>query len=121
MVTTYLASRPEPDAYDFLQFDFDELEARFGGVVATTFRTFPSFPQRYIEPLALQPSCEADADGARIQPLRLAAAAHQLRRRRPPRPAVSTGPPAARRAGRGRGRPPRRQLTRRAPMKRRDQ
>ena len=72
MVTTYLASRPEPDAYDFLKFDFDELEARFGGVVATTFRTFPSFPQRYIEPLALQPSCEADADGARIQPLRLA-------------------------------------------------
>ena len=49
MVTTYLDSRPDPAIYAFLQHDFDALVSRFGGVVATTFRTFPSFPQRYIE------------------------------------------------------------------------
>ena len=38
-----------PDVYDFLRHDFDALDARHGGVVGTSFRTFPSFPQRYIE------------------------------------------------------------------------
>ena len=35
----------------FLRDDFDTLERRCGGVVGTTFRGFPSFPQRYIERL----------------------------------------------------------------------
>lgn len=49
MVKGYLASRPDPALYDFLQDDFRGLTARHGGVVATTFRNFPSFPQRYME------------------------------------------------------------------------
>src|SRR5437899_411604 len=55
MVTTYLASGPDPDVYEFLRHNFDTLHTRHGGVVATTFRTFPSFPQRYIERAAAQP------------------------------------------------------------------
>ncbi len=39
-------------------------------MVGTSFRTFPSFPQRYIERLAEQPPCEADADGVVVEPLR---------------------------------------------------
>ena len=69
LVTTYLDSRPDPAVYDFLRDDFASLEARFGGVVATTFRNFPSFPQRYIERTASQPGCEADADGVVVEPL----------------------------------------------------
>ena len=49
MVTDYLTSNPDPALYDFLKDDFATLTARFGGVVGTTFRNFPSFPQRYIE------------------------------------------------------------------------
>ena len=71
MVGTYLDSRPDPEVYDFLRHDFDTLAARFDGVVGTTFRTFPSFPQRYIERLATQPPCEADMDGVTIDPLRV--------------------------------------------------
>ncbi len=51
LVKEYLAAGPDPAVYEFLQHDFSELEARFGSVVGTTFRTFPSFPQRYDEPL----------------------------------------------------------------------
>jgi hypothetical protein len=51
MVNTYLASSPDPELYDFLQYDFAQLDKKFGGVMATTFRNFPSFPQRYMEPL----------------------------------------------------------------------
>jgi hypothetical protein len=69
LVTTYLDSRPDPAVYDFLRDDFAALEARFGGVVATTFRNFPSFPQRYIERTASQPGCEADAEGVVVEPL----------------------------------------------------
>jgi len=69
MVTTYLESKPDPDVYDFLRHDFDALVARDGGVVGTTFRTYPSFPQRYIERLDTQPPCEADMEGVAIDPL----------------------------------------------------
>ena len=72
MVQTYLNSRPDPKVYEFLQSDFSSLEARFGGVVGTTFRTFPSFPQRYIERLAEQPPCEADTSELKVEPLRVA-------------------------------------------------
>jgi len=50
MVTAYLASGPDPSLYDFLEHDFAGLNERFGGVVATTFRNFPSYPQRYMVP-----------------------------------------------------------------------
>jgi hypothetical protein len=70
MVQTYLDSRPDPEAYEFLGHDFTTLEEKFGGVVSTAFRTFPSFPQRYIERLAEQVPCEADGAGVRIEELR---------------------------------------------------
>jgi hypothetical protein len=72
MVHTYLDSKPDPAICDFLEHDFDALDSHFGGVVATTFRTFPSFPQRYIERLPVQPPCDADAAGVEIEPLRYA-------------------------------------------------
>ncbi len=49
MVQGYLASTPDPALYDFLQHDFSALTARHGGIVGTTFRNFPSFPQRFME------------------------------------------------------------------------
>ena len=51
MAQQYLASGPNPAMYEFLRYDFAGLDDRFGGVVGTTFRNFPSFPQRYIEAL----------------------------------------------------------------------
>jgi hypothetical protein len=66
MVRAYLASSPDPQIYEFLTDDFAGLNARHGGVVSTTFRNFPSFPQRYMERLDLPP-----ADGSvRIEPLK---------------------------------------------------
>jgi hypothetical protein len=56
MVRSYLASGAAPSTYDFLQHDFRGLAERFGGVVATTFRNFPSYPQRYMAPLQAPPS-----------------------------------------------------------------
>jgi hypothetical protein len=70
MVHTYLDSKPSPDTYDFLRHDFATLNARHGGVVGSSFRTFPSFPQRYIERLVEQPPCESDAPGVKVEPLR---------------------------------------------------
>ena len=70
MVHEYLASKPSPEVYDFLRHDFASLHANHGGVVGTSFRTFPSFPQRYIERLAEQLPCEADAAGVKVEPLR---------------------------------------------------
>jgi hypothetical protein len=71
MVHTYLGSNPSSATYDFLREDFSTLDTRYGGVVGTSFRTFPSFPQRFIERLAVQPASEADADGVRVEPLRV--------------------------------------------------
>jgi hypothetical protein len=71
MVTAYTDSQPDPAVYDFLRSDFDALDICHGGVVATTFRTFPSFPQRYIERAATQRVCDADAAGVVIEPLQL--------------------------------------------------
>jgi hypothetical protein len=56
MVATYLDSNPDPGLYEFLQHDFGTLTNRFGGVVATTFRNFPSFPQRYMQPVEMPPT-----------------------------------------------------------------
>jgi hypothetical protein len=71
MVTTYMESAPDPAVYDFLRTDFDALTRRHGGIVGTTFRTFPSFPQRYIARAATQRVCEADAAGVVIEPVHL--------------------------------------------------
>ena len=71
MVSQYLDSQPDPAVFDFLRKDFNALEDQTGGVVATTFRTFPSFPQRYVERAALQPASEADAAGVIVEPLRV--------------------------------------------------
>ena len=49
MVHSYLATNPDPALYEFLQHDFNTLTSRFGGVAGTTFRNFPSFPQRYMK------------------------------------------------------------------------
>ncbi len=70
MVHVYLKSRPSPDVYDFLCQDFSGLDSRHGGVVATSFRSFPSFPQRYIERLSEQLPCEADKESVAVEPLR---------------------------------------------------
>lgn len=70
MVHTYLDSRPAPSICEFLRDDFSALANKQGGIVGTTFRTFPSFPQRYIERIADQPPCLADSEGARLERLR---------------------------------------------------
>jgi hypothetical protein len=71
MVSAYLDTRPDPSAYDFLRFDFETLESRYGGVVGTSFRAFPSYPQRFLERLAHQPACELDLAGIEVEPLRI--------------------------------------------------
>jgi hypothetical protein len=69
LVREYLAAGPDPAAYDFLEHDFGELERRFGGVLGTTFRNFPSYPQRYNEELAAEIAPALPA-AVPIQPLR---------------------------------------------------
>jgi len=66
MVRAYIATDPDPEVYDFLQWDFNGLQKRFGGVVATTFRNFPSFPQRYLEACTALP---VDGD-VKVEPLK---------------------------------------------------
>jgi hypothetical protein len=56
--------------YEFLRHDFAALNTTHGGIVGTSFRSFPSFPQRYIERLAEQPPCESDGVGVKVEPLR---------------------------------------------------
>jgi hypothetical protein len=70
MVREYIDSRPDPAVYEFLQADFTGLESRYNGVVGTSFRTFPSYPQRFIERLQEQPAWEADLADVNVQPLR---------------------------------------------------
>lgn len=55
LVRAYLAAGPDPAVLDFLRHDFRVLRERHGGIAATTFRQFPSYPQRYQEPLCTQP------------------------------------------------------------------
>ena len=54
-VQQYLATGPDPRVLEFLQYDFDGLRARFGGVGGATFRAFPSYPRRYREAVHDQP------------------------------------------------------------------
>ena len=55
MVQQYLDTNPDSELVEFLQHDFTALRERHGGVAGTAFRTFPSYPQRYIEILDPQP------------------------------------------------------------------
>jgi len=66
MVKAYLDSDPDPAIFEFLKEDFAGLSERHGGVVATTFRNFPSFPQRYMERLEM-PASECNL---RVEPLK---------------------------------------------------
>ena len=67
MVKQYLRANPDPSRYEFLRHDFDGLVKRYEGVVATTFRTFPSFPQRYMEALSSLP---VDAGQVKVEPIK---------------------------------------------------
>jgi hypothetical protein len=69
MVQQYLATDPDREIYDFLQYDFRDLSARFGGVTGTAFQSFPSYPQRYTETLQPQPA-EPDGVACRVEPLK---------------------------------------------------
>jgi hypothetical protein len=65
MVTQYLTSGPDPAILEFLHYDFAGLTARYGGVVATTFKA-SSYPRRYLEvvappPDAVSPECPVEA------------------------------------------------------------
>jgi hypothetical protein len=66
MVKSYLQSGPDPALYAFLEGDFHEVTSRHGGVVATTFRNFPSFPQRYMEVVDLP----AGDPAIKVEPLK---------------------------------------------------
>ena len=70
MVNEYLATRPDPAVYDFLSYDLAELSNCHGGVVGTTFRSFPSYPQRYTEVLNPQPESAPEMN-CRVDPLKL--------------------------------------------------
>jgi hypothetical protein len=70
MVKQYLATGPDRATYEFLQYDFQGLVDCYGRVAGTTFRSFPSYPQRYPVVLDPQPS---DPEGVecRIEPLKV--------------------------------------------------
>lgn len=69
MVSEYLDTRPDPSMYEFLMLDFDTLEARHAGISGTSFRSFPSYPQRFIERLEVQP-VSPELDGVDVEPWR---------------------------------------------------
>ena len=71
MVQQYLATNPDPAVTEFLQWNYDEIRTRFGGMVGTTFRSFPSYPQRYTEVLNPQPPAPAGVH-CRVEPLKVA-------------------------------------------------
>ena len=70
MVHQYIDTKPDPQTYDFLQYSFDDLTSRFGGIVGSTFRGFPSYPQRYTEVLDPQPAPPPEVT-CRVEPLKV--------------------------------------------------
>jgi hypothetical protein len=68
MVTQYLTSSPDPETLEFLHYDFAGLTARYGGVVATTFRG-ASHPRRYVE--AVSPPADAAIHDCPVESLEL--------------------------------------------------
>lgn len=65
-VQQYLATAPDPSLLEFLQYDFEGLRARHGGIAGTTFRFFPSYPRRYREVVHDQP-LPADLHAAPVE------------------------------------------------------
>ena len=70
MVGRYIDGHPNPEVFDFLKQDFSELVVRHGGVVGTSFRTFPSYPQRFIERLEVQPISTPELAHVEVEPIR---------------------------------------------------
>jgi len=70
MVRQYLDTKPDSQAYEFLEYSFDELTEKFGGVAGTTFRSFPSYPQRYTEAVRPQPPAPLELAGCRVEPVK---------------------------------------------------
>jgi hypothetical protein len=70
MVNQYLATKPDPATFEFLSHDLAGLTDRFGGVVGTTFKSYPSYPQRYTEVLDPQPESGSEMD-CRVDPLKV--------------------------------------------------
>ena len=70
MVRQYLATKPDPSTYEFLRYNFDGLTERYGGVVCTTFRNYPSYPQRYNERVVLVTAEDQLRDSVRVEPLK---------------------------------------------------
>ncbi len=68
MVKVYLGTRPDPELFEFLQYDYAGLMARYSGVAGVTFRQFPSYPRRYRELVQPQPAPPEVGD-VLIQPL----------------------------------------------------
>ncbi|MFB3853440.1 MAG: hypothetical protein ACE148_06400 [Vicinamibacterales bacterium] len=68
LVKRYLAASPDPERYNFLRYTFEELTLIYGGVVATTFNTFPSYPQRYRE--AITGSGEEPVPDVTVEPVK---------------------------------------------------
>jgi hypothetical protein len=71
MVTAYLESHPDPAIFDFLRHDFRALHAMHGSVIGTTFRSFPSYPQRFIERLVVQPAATPELASVEVEALPL--------------------------------------------------
>jgi hypothetical protein len=67
MTRAYLETNPDPAVTEFLRWDFAELQARYGGVAATTFSNFPSFPQRYMSPCSALP---VEESGVKVEPVK---------------------------------------------------
>lgn len=55
LVQQYLASNPDQRLLEFLQYDFEGLQTRYGAIAGATFRSFPSYPRRYREVVEEQP------------------------------------------------------------------
>jgi hypothetical protein len=70
MVNQYLATEPDPSTYEFLRYNLAELTTNFGGVVGTTFKPYPSYPQRYTEVLHPQPEATPELN-CRVEPLKV--------------------------------------------------
>ena len=66
LVQQYLATNPDRQLLEFLQYDFDGLRARYGSIAGTTFRSFPSYPRRYREAVE-GPALPADIQNAPIE------------------------------------------------------
>jgi len=56
--------------YEFLSYDLAGLTDCFGGVVGTTFKSYPSYPQRYTQVLDPQPESASEM-ACRVDPLKV--------------------------------------------------